>query len=882
MSGQMNKWKEEQILIICPGSQTTMAQLGCSELTPPAFRIPTRMFRDEETGEWRPYRTFKRKKQQQAAVATNGDAGADGAAREDEWEYVEDPESNEGAVYPLEAGHIVNMDAFLAFLEHVHGLLTTTYHNTPIVLMTSSQWTRPDCEAIALYIFEKTRTPALCMINSALATQYGLKWPHMTVIDIGFEKVDVTCIYDSRIVNHLDVGYASEPGDDRAISGGEVFTQRLRKLLRDKEFTYEMAEQLKKSNLCEVLPYAPEFPQLMELPEDDASAAGAAAGAASTNSAAAAIAAASGNDDQSAAGPVVASSATAATVVDDGIDEEDSALPVAEDGVLDVASIVTSGQTKEFLAKKDKERSERGRFGRRGKDKEAEAAAARPVRLPNAKRARMTFHFEELVKDEDVEVEVPEPATSNGSRTNGTTGVNGKSHGEEGEGSEDGSEGEDEEMEEDEEEEGGDDAEGESKQEKPEKLSTTEPTAAAAADAEKPKEESAAAESTNVKAEETPSVAPAAPETDKAEPAGKPAEEKPTEEAASAAEKPKEPEAPATTDDAAPAALASEPAPATTSEDKDKPASPKPAAEDATMEDAPSTAKEEATDAAKAADDAAPVAEAPAASSSTELVLAGPSAVAAPVEAPVSVVEGAKGPRYKRLRRDFEIGLERFTFADRYEIDRIVTTIYRAVQGIEEMYMRPACWENLVFVGNGCRLRGLRDNILQTLTARHLISPSSATMFTSELPSNMGTPSGTGSQTPTGNFNTPPHLLPTSSSVNPLLQAATTASLTGVPPPGSVTGGPGSVAGGDGHSHHFHSQTPTTIKLATLPTYLGEWTKNGFEEAMFLGAQVAARLAFCVHNLDVAGLEAQRQMSLTRVDYNELGPKGIRTHAMLG
>ncbi|CAK7212450.1 Actin-like protein arp9 [Sporothrix bragantina] len=862
MSGQMNKFKEEQVLIICPGSQTTMAQLGCSELTPPAFRIPTRMFRDEETGEWRPYRTFKRKKQQKlaATAATNGDAAiADDAAKEDEWEYVEDPESSEGAVYPLEAGHIVNMDAFLAFLEHVHGLLTTTYHNTPIVLMTSSQWTRPDCETIALYIFEKTRTPALCMINSALATQYGLKWPHMTVIDIGFEKVDVTCIYDSRIVNHLDVGYASEPGDDRAISGGEVFTQRLRKLLRNKDFTYEMAEQLKKSNICEVLPYAPEFPQLMELPEDDASAA--AAAAATTNSAAAAIAAASGNDESSASGPVVASSATAP--VADGIDEDDGALPATEDGVLDVASIVTSGQTKEFLAKKDKERSERGRFGRRGKDKEAEAAAARPVRLPNAKRARMMFHFEELVEDESV----PEP-TSSSSRANGTTGVNGKSQGEDGENSEDGSEGEDEEMEEEEEEdaEGGDDAEGASKTEKP--ATTTEP---AAADAEKPKEESVA-ESTAVKAEDAPSVAPAAPEADKAGSAEKLAEEKPAEEAAPVAEKPKEPEAaPVPSKDAAPA-----PTP-TTSEDK--PASPKAATEDATMEDAPA-AKEDTADAAKAAD--APAAEAPAASSSTELVLSGPPAVAAPVEAPVTVVEEPKGPRYKRLRRDFEIGLERFTFADRYEIDRIVTTIYRAVQGIEEMYMRPPCWENLVFVGNGCRLRGLRENILQTLTARHLISPSSATIFTSELPSNMGTPSGTGSQTPTGNFNTPPHQLPTSSSVNPLLQAATTASLTGVPPPGSVTGGPGSVAGGDGHSHHFHSQTPTSIKLATLPTYLGEWTKNGFEEAMFLGAQVAARLAFCVHNLDVAGQESQRQMSLTRVDYNELGPKGIRTHAMLG
>ncbi|KAL1844612.1 hypothetical protein VTK73DRAFT_2171 [Phialemonium thermophilum] len=239
----------------------------------------------------------------------------------------------------------------------------------------------------------------------------------------------------------------------------------------------------------------------------------------------------------------------------------------------------------------------------------------------------------------------------------------------------------------------------------------------------------------------------------------------------------------------------------------------------------------------------------------------------------------------RRVRRDIEVGLERFLFADRAEIDRIVTGIYRTVQGIEDMYMRPACWENLVFVGNGARLRGLKDNIIQTLNARHLISPSTATMFTSELPSNLGTPSGTGSQTPTSTFagSGGGHQLPTSSNVNPLLQAATTANLgAGAGAPGGGQGTPGGEGAGGQPSHHFHSQTPTAIKLAQLPTYLSEWSKHGFEEAMFLGAQVAARLAFCVHNLDAQGLEAQRMMSLSRVDYNELGPKGIRSHSMLG
>ncbi|KAK4125480.1 hypothetical protein N657DRAFT_688240 [Parathielavia appendiculata] len=665
MSSQTGKWREEQVLVICPGSQTTLAQLGCNELTPPAHRFPTRMFKDPDSDDhWRPYHTYKRKKES----AADGDG-------EDAWEYVEDTDSVEGAVYPIHAGRIAHMDAFLAFLEHVHSQLTTTYHNTPIMLMASPQWTRPDCEAIARYIFEKTKTPALCLIHSGIATQYGLKWPNMTVVDVGFEKVDVTCIYDGRVVSHRDVGPHLH---DDEVSGGEAFTRRLLKLLEKQGFDYDMAEQLKKSPICEVLPYAPERPELMDLPAETGAAP---AGAVVTE-----------------APKVVEPARSYAPVgVDDEVGANGEVKEAEEDGVLDVANIVASGQTREFLAKKEREKAERAAKARKGKDKEAAAdAAQKAARLPNCKRVRNTFHYEELVT-EDIPVAAP------------------------------------------------------------------------------PKENG----STDVTMTET------------------------------AAE--------SSTGDAAPAA-GGQPQPS-----------------DAQSADSAPTATERVT---------------------------------------------------RRVRREVEVGLERFQFADRKVIDRIVTAMYHAVQGIEDMYMRPGCWENVVFVGNGARIRGLRDNIMQTLQARHLVSPSSATMFTSELPSNMGTPSGTGSQTPTSSFaGGPPHQLPTTSSgVNPLLQAATTAASLGVPSNANAAGlNSGDAAGGGGTtSHHFHSQTPTHIRLAPLPAYLTEWSKHGFEEAMFLGSQVAARLAFCIHNLDAQGLEAQRLMSLSRVDYNELGPKGIRLHSMLG
>lgn len=85
MSSTAGKWREEQILIICPGSRTTMAQLGCSELTPPTHRIPTRMFKDGD--QWAPYHKTRRVKM------------VDGVEQE---EWVEDVDEDEGAVWPIQ------------------------------------------------------------------------------------------------------------------------------------------------------------------------------------------------------------------------------------------------------------------------------------------------------------------------------------------------------------------------------------------------------------------------------------------------------------------------------------------------------------------------------------------------------------------------------------------------------------------------------------------------------------------------------------------------------------------------------------------------------------------------------------------------------------
>lgn len=83
----------------------------------------------------------------------------------------------------------------------------------------------------------------------------------------------------------------------------------------------------------------------------------------------------------------------------------------------------------------------------------------------------------------------------------------------------------------------------------------------------------------------------------------------------------------------------------------------------------------------------------------------------------------------------------------------------------------------------------------------------------------------------------------------------------------NATSATGSAAGDATASSRHYQQTPTSIKLSPPLTYLSEWTKHGFEDAMFLGSMIAARMAFCMHNSDPSNTEALRTMSLSRVDY---------------
>lgn len=164
-------------------------------------------------------------------------------------------------------------------------------------------------------------------------------------------------------------------------------------------------------------------------------------------------------------------------------------------------------------------------------------------------------------------------------------------------------------------------------------------------------------------------------------------------------------------------------------------------------------------------------------------------------------------------------------------------------------------------------LLGFKDALLATISSKFLISPSSATIFTSELPSNLSTPLATGANTPQPQPHGAPHL-GGGSHVNPLLLAATTASNPSLHPSTSVV-----AQKEQQHSHSSHGQTPTSVKVAKIPEYFPEWKDVGYDEAAFLGAQVAAKVLFVVDQGLSKGF-------MTRVEYNELGPQAIHESSL--
>ncbi|KAL8865780.1 MAG: hypothetical protein Q9174_006701 [Haloplaca sp. 1 TL-2023] len=650
------------------------------------------MFPAETKGEWEPLKVRERKitktKPHVAPEQADGDtsmADADGGAEnnteieEEESYFEEDPTTEEGAVYPIQQGRVVDWSCLFALMTHVYNTLSPPFH-TPILIITQAAWTAQDHETMTQFFFEKFKTPAFCLMDSALAVCYAHAVSTATVVDIGYEKCDVTAVTEYLI---------SEVGRGSALAGcgGEDMTQRLLKLLSSKNFTRDMCEQLKRSGVCEVLPPDIALPGEAEVEESNVNPAAAASTGAN----------APGSQGRGSVGDRAAAMGGMTGGTEGRNDEQDGEAKEGEDneGVLDVATIVASGKTSEFLARKEKEKAEKAEKAAAKKAAQEAANAPKQAKLPNAKRVTATFHFTERKPLDEI--------NQNGKRVL----------------------------------ENGRQPEGEAK-------------------------------------------------------------------------RPKTP----------------------------------------------------------------------------ELQAPGEGTIAEINPSPNAMTNGQSHDTEATalIRRDVEVGVERFQAASGGILDQIADAIHRCILSVPEIPKRSELWENLIIVGNGSKVRGFKDALLAKISSKYLISPSSATIFTSELPSTFTTPVATGANTPQpqSHLTTSHH---TGGGVNPLLMAATTASNPSLAPPGQAAHNlqaqlqmqqqyqQQSQQQSASHQYSGHGQTPTSIKLTKMPEYFPEWKDAGTEETAFLGAQVAAKVVFVVDQGLSKGF-------MSRTEYNDLGPQGIHEFCM--
>jgi actin-related protein 9 len=332
------------------------------------------MFPAQQEGEWEPYKVRQRKKSQAPVPQPDG-----APAQDDEPEYFEDFTTDEGAVWPMAQGRIVNWSCFFALLTYVHKRMSPHLHS-PILLVAQPCWTASDYEKLTQFFFEKFKPPGFTIVDAALPSLWAYNVVNACVVDVGYEKTDVTAISDFSI-------NVSGRGISIPNCGGESFTQQLLRLLKPRNFNRIMCEQLKTSAICEIPPPGTTLPGFSESP------------VAATHPV---LTGAPGSGSgQRLSGGALGEAGNEAG--DDGKDD------IEADGVLDVASIVAGGNKKmeEFLARKEKEKAEKGAKKKHG---DAAAQALKAGKLRNIDRERATFVFEELKYLEPAD----KPKTQNG------------------------------------------------------------------------------------------------------------------------------------------------------------------------------------------------------------------------------------------------------------------------------------------------------------------------------------------------------------------------------------------------------------------------------------------------------------------------------------
>lgn len=177
-----------------------------------------------------------------------------------------------------------------------------------------------------------------------------------------------------------------------------------------------------------------------------------------------------------------------------------------------------------------------------------------------------------------------------------------------------------------------------------------------------------------------------------------------------------------------------------------------------------------------------------------------------------------------------KVGKERFQ-GTKLLVEKIALAVGEVLKHLDETSKRQECWDNIIIVGRGSAVKGLKEAIYFELQSRYIIARPA---MGSEFPSMFNT---SGYNTPTNNPGTP----------NPY-------------------GGSGTPVSHLASQAVGHGQVPTQIKISKHLDYFIEWKNYGWEEASFLGAEIAAKQIF-------GG--TVEDMFITRTQYNMMGPAAI-------
>ena len=76
------------------------------------------------------------------------------------------------------------------------------------------------------------------------------------------------------------------------------------------------------------------------------------------------------------------------------------------------------------------------------------------------------------------------------------------------------------------------------------------------------------------------------------------------------------------------------------------------------------------------------------------------------VEANGHVDAGNTNSRSGPIRRELEVGTERFQAASNGVLERIADAVHRTISSVDEVNKRSELWDSLIICGNGSRVRG--------------------------------------------------------------------------------------------------------------------------------------------------------------------------------